>query len=29
MGQKLSFKLLFRSSPNTNGFYTLIFYKVV
>jgi len=22
MGQKLSFKLLFRSSPNTDGFYT-------
>jgi len=29
MDQKLSSKLLFRSSPNTDGFYTFLFHKVV
>jgi len=29
MGQKLSSKLLFIYSPNIDGFYRFIFYKVV
>jgi len=29
MGQKLCSKLLFTSSPNSDGFYRFIFYKVV